>query len=75
MSTFTPKYATITDWQAISGMRRTSTYEALGRGDLRAIKLGARLLIEVQPGLEWLASMPAAAVNISSGKTLHRAAA
>lgn len=44
----------------MSGMSRTATYEALGRGDLRAIKLGARTLIDIDHGLAWLASRPAA---------------
>lgn len=58
----TPKYATIPDWQHISGMGRTTTYEALGRGDLRSIKLGARVLIDVEAGLAWLASLPPAKI-------------
>jgi hypothetical protein len=66
MSNATPKYATIPDWQRISGMRRTSTYEALGRGDLRSIKLGTRVLIDVEAGLAWLASLPPA--DIGSGQ-------
>ena len=43
------KYATITDWELISGMRRTATYEALGCGNLRAIKLDNRTLIDEDP--------------------------
>ena len=63
MSITTPKYATIPDWQRISGMRRTATYEALGRGDLRSIKLGTRVLIDVETGLAWLASLPPAQIH------------
>jgi len=59
-----PKYATISDWQRISGMRRTSTYEALGQGNLRSIKLGTRVLIDVEHGLAWLASLPAADIRV-----------
>jgi hypothetical protein len=66
----TPRYAPITDWCAISGMGRSSVYEALGRGDLRAIKLGARTLIDVEAGLAWLASMPAA--EITTGRRNRR---
>jgi hypothetical protein len=40
------RYATIQDWLVISGMRRSATYEALGRGDLRAVKMGKRTLID-----------------------------
>jgi len=63
MRDLTPKYATIPDWQRISGMRRTSTYEALGRGDLRSIKLGVRVLIDVEAGLAWLSNLPAAEIR------------
>jgi len=63
MNPMAPKYATIPDWQGISGMRRTSTYEALGRGNLRSIKLGTRVLIDVEAGLEWLASLPPADIR------------
>jgi hypothetical protein len=44
-------------------MSRSSTYEALGRADLKAIKLGVRTLIDVEHGLAWLASMPAAEIT------------
>lgn len=47
----------------MTGMSRSVTYEALGRGDLRAIKLGTRTLIDVEAGLAWLASMPAAEIT------------
>jgi hypothetical protein len=46
-------------------MGRSSVYEALGRGDLKAIKLGVRTLIDVEHGLAWLASMPAAEITTS----------
>jgi hypothetical protein len=44
-------------------MSRSSAYQALGRGDLRAIKLGTRTLIDVQHGLAWLARLPTATVR------------
>lgn len=58
-----PAYAPIPDWRVLSGMGRSATYEALGRGDLRAIKLGTRTLIDVAHGLAWLGSLPAATVR------------
>jgi hypothetical protein len=57
------KYATIRDWLDMSGMSRTGAYEAIGRGDLRAIKLGTRTLIDVEHGLTWMASLPAAKIT------------
>jgi hypothetical protein len=53
-------------------MGRSSVYEALGPGDLKAIKLGVRTLIDVEAGLAWLASMPAA--EITTGRTRRSAA-
>jgi hypothetical protein len=63
MSGVTPRFAPISDWCVISGMGRSSVYEALGRGDLKAIKLGTRTLIDVEAGLAWLASMPPAVIT------------
>lgn len=56
------KYATISGWREMTGMSRTGIYEAIGRGDLRAIKLGTRTLIDVEHGLAWMASLPAAQI-------------
>lgn len=59
----TPAFAAITPtWLAISGMSRSATYRALGRGELRAIKLGSRTLIDVEAGLAWLRSQPLARI-------------
>jgi hypothetical protein len=57
-------YGTLRDWCALTGMRRSGTYDALSRGDLHAKKAGRRLLIDVQAGLEWLRSQPDAVVNL-----------
>ena len=65
-----PKYCSIADWGAISGMSRSTTYEALGRGDLRAIKLGVRTLIDVEHGLGYLKSLPIA--EFTTGRSRHR---
>jgi hypothetical protein len=63
----TPRFAPISAWCTLSGMGRSSVYEALGRGHLRAIKLGSRTLVDVEHGLAWLASMPPA--EITTGRT------
>jgi hypothetical protein len=63
MSTPTPKFATIEDWCAISGMSRRVTYDKLGTQELRAIKLGGRTLVDVEAGLEWLRSRPQAVIR------------
>jgi hypothetical protein len=58
-----PKFASIPHWCALTGMSRTGTYNALGRGDLRAVKCGYRTLIDVEAGLAWLRSLPTAEVS------------
>ncbi len=63
METPSPKYATIENWLGISGMGRRSTYDELGRGNLKAIKVGARTLIDVEAGLAWLRSRPPAVIR------------
>jgi hypothetical protein len=61
--TVTPKYASVADWCAMSGMGRSAVYEALGRGDLRAVKLGSKTLIDCEAGLEWFRSLPTAEIT------------
>ena len=61
----TPSYAPIPTWCGLSGMGRTATYHALTRGDLRAVKLGTRTLIDVPHGLAWLNGLPAAVVRLA----------
>ena len=63
MSMPTPKFAPLPQWCVISGMSRTATYNALGRGDLKAIKVGTRTLLDVEAGLAWLHAQPAAQIR------------
>jgi hypothetical protein len=58
-----PKFAPLTHWCTISGMSRTASYNALGRGDLKAIKIGSRTLIDVDAGLAWLRSLPSTQIR------------
>lgn len=55
---YTPRYAPIEVWLQLTFMTRSATNAALERGDLRAIKMGNRKLIDVRRGLEWLGSLP-----------------
>ena len=59
----TPKFAALPQWCALSGMSRTATYNALGRGDLKAVKVGSRTLLDVDAGLAWLRSQPLAQIR------------
>lgn len=60
-----PKYAALPEWRTISGLGRSKSYELLGDGKLRGIKVGRRLLIDVEHGLEYLATMPAARIRLA----------
>jgi|tagenome__1003787_1003787.scaffolds.fasta_scaffold20608460_1 hypothetical protein len=63
MNVSSPKFAPLPQWCAISGMSRTASYNALGRGDLKAIKVGNRTLIDVEAGLDWMRSLPPAQIR------------
>lgn len=54
-----PIVVTITGAVSVSGMSRTSIYEALKRGDLTARKAGRRTLISFADLQSYLASLPA----------------
>jgi hypothetical protein len=56
-------FYTIADWCRRTGMSRSGTYEAMARGNLKAIKLGHRTLIDVRHGLDWLSALPAAVIG------------
>ncbi|MBB2170443.1 hypothetical protein HLH36_19280 [Gluconacetobacter aggeris] len=56
----TPRYMAINPFCAFSGLTRYKLYELLGTGDIRAIKVGKRTLIDVEQALTWLASRPVA---------------
>ena len=55
---YTPRYAPIEVWQALSFMTRSATEDAIARGDMRVIKVGGRKLIDVRAGLAWLGTLP-----------------
>jgi hypothetical protein len=58
-----PEFAPIPRWREISGMGRSKTYEELAAGNLRGVKCGRQLLIDVRHGLEFLRSLPAAQIR------------
>jgi hypothetical protein len=61
------RFAPLPVWQRISGMSRSGVYRALSEGHLKGIKLGKRLLVDVDYGLAWLRSLPPA--NIRAKKS------
>jgi hypothetical protein len=57
---------------ATSGMSRSGTYEALGDGRLRAVKLGSKTLVDFEHGLAYLASLPPAKITTGHRRNRHR---
>jgi excisionase family DNA binding protein len=55
----TPIALTISDAVKVSGLSRTSLYEALNRGDLTAVKAGRRTLIPHAELEAYVARLPA----------------
>jgi hypothetical protein len=52
------EFAPIPRWREISGMSRSKTYEELAAGNLRGVKCGRTVLIDVKHGLEYLRALP-----------------
>ena len=71
-TTTTPKFGPIPVWMATSGMSRSGTYEALGDGRLRAVKLGSKTLVDFEHGLAYLASLPPAKITTGHRRNRHR---
>jgi hypothetical protein len=66
MNSVQPRYAPFPEWEKISGMKRTQTYEKAAEGSIRIVKLGKKSLVDVDHGLAYMASLPAA--DIRTGK-------
>jgi hypothetical protein len=63
-----PEFAPMDRWCLIAGIGKTTTYQALAAGHLRAKKVGRRLLIDVPHGLRWIRSLPAHNVRLSNSR-------
>ncbi len=53
-----PLYAGVKDWCALFGVSRSTAYNLLARGAIRAKRIGGRTLIDVRHSAEWLSSQP-----------------
>lgn len=54
----TPVYVTVKKWTQLSGLSRSKTYQLLASGEVLAIRVDARTLIDFKQATEWLASRP-----------------
>jgi hypothetical protein len=44
-------------------MSRRVTYDRMGTGELKAIKVGGRTLLDVEAGLAWMRALPPAVIR------------
>jgi len=51
-------YMPINPFCALSGLGRTTLYARMSTGEIRAVKVGRRTLVDVEQALGWLASRP-----------------
>lgn len=68
-----PELATIDRWTELSGVSRSTTYEMLSEGTLKAHKLNKRVLIDVPAGLSYLRSLPAPNIRPSRRASANEA--
>lgn len=59
------RYGTIDQWRDDSGMGRSVTYEEIGLGNIKAVKVGKRTLIDYESGWAYLARLPLAKIRLS----------
>lgn len=55
-----PRYATVPKTCHALGLGRTKLYAHIGDGHIRAIKCGARTLVDLEQALAWMATLPQA---------------
>jgi hypothetical protein len=56
-SNITPAFASISDFAIISGISRSSIYSLLGEKKLKAVKFGAKVLVDVEYGLSMIRNL------------------
>jgi predicted DNA-binding transcriptional regulator AlpA len=66
---FDPITVTITETTRLTGKSRASVYEAIARGQLRAVKDGARTLVTFESIKARQASLPAAKIGAPKSAT------
>jgi hypothetical protein len=67
-----PRFVSIDHWVAVTSVKRTTTFALIAKGILRAHKLGARTLIDLDHGLAMIAALPAPV--ITTGLSRRKAA-
>jgi hypothetical protein len=57
------RFMTIAEWVAYSGMLRSSTYVAIGRKHIKAVKMGRSVRVDTASGDNYLDELPAANIR------------
>ena len=60
------RYGTLKEWCGASGMGRTSVYQEIAAGNIRAIKRANRTLIDFLSGFAYLDSLPSIKIRRQS---------
>jgi excisionase family DNA binding protein len=58
-----PRLSTISDFSRLFGVGRTMVYQLVGTGELRAVKVGRRTLIDIESASAWANNLPPAAIH------------
>jgi hypothetical protein len=58
-----PEFASLDQWEELTDMRKRTSYEHIGLGNLRAFKVGSKTVIDVPHGLAFMRSLPAAVIK------------
>jgi hypothetical protein len=58
-----PRYVRAREWERLTGLGPRTTQDLVGKGELKAIKVGKAMLIDYRYGLEWLGNRPSAQIR------------
>ena len=54
-----PRYVSVSDWTAMTGIGKTKSFDLIKRGKLRTIKLDRKRLIDVEASIAFLETLAA----------------
>lgn len=63
-----PKFATISGFCGLTGLGRTQVYQLLAANRLRGKKVGKRMIIDVDHGLDFIESLPDAQIILPNSR-------
>ncbi len=63
-----PEFVSIKVWSEQSGLGRSTTYNLIGDGSLKAIKVRGKTLVDYEAGMAWMRSRPPANIRGTARK-------